>query len=346
MIDTVAFLTSANDKCIEELKKGSLETTRINHNDQSIELNYFNTRIDLPSYDRKLTIFMDEIYNHKIRFELSIPKFIYGHNLFLITEKEFHKAIIDLYNLLKEKFPSFPHYSLWHIKRLDICYAWRFENNDTATLFLNNIKHYHLPKHRNINYETSFMSKSQNVALKMYLKNREFLKHDYPILYKSGYTTLADEIMAASIGVLRFEVGLRKEGLKVAFNKKIVYIRDINFSVVFNLLQKYFYKMFPVTTINNRLSDYDKLLITFKASKALRLYSYLTLLNNADPKLIEMSLSRRQIMYNNADLKKAGIFNQQLDLLPKQTIDFNIPSKNTIKTYLISDTVAPAQRGN
>lgn len=56
--------------------------------------------------------------------EFSVPKFLNGHNVFIISLEKVKIALEYLQNYIVDKFKiSVPEYTTWILRRIDFCYA-------------------------------------------------------------------------------------------------------------------------------------------------------------------------------------------------------------------------------
>lgn len=149
--------------------------------------------------------------------ELSLPKFWYGHNIRLLYD--FAKALkllkLDLEAGLSISGEiALPEIEKWNLRRLDICYAWKFPKQSTAKTFLDSLKKLHFPRKKPIIYPDSIMFSGTTYSVKFYLKYPEFRKNDLPELVKEEVDLeCINKLEKMAEGVLRFEVSLRSKYL-------------------------------------------------------------------------------------------------------------------------------------
>ena len=146
--------------------------------------------------------------------ELSLPKFWYRHNIWLLYD--FSKALDKLKELLETQLEiKFIYWMEWEIFRLDVCYAWKCPNQDISQSLLNSLKKLNYPKKQKVVYEESITFLGATYSIKFYLKYPEFMKHDYKILKKQniGRDNLR-KLQNEALGVIRCETTLRRQYLK------------------------------------------------------------------------------------------------------------------------------------
>lgn len=153
--------------------------------------------------------------------ELSLPKFWYGDNVRLLHTPR--KALNLLRDYLNKAFRlrskrRLPQIEIWRVNRLDVCYTWRFPNQQIAQHFLDALKQQRFPYKQPTIRPTSITftgGKYSTYSAKFYLKLPEFLSHDAKAMRKAK--AAESEIRLREIlaeGVLRFEVTLREKWLR------------------------------------------------------------------------------------------------------------------------------------
>lgn len=333
MIDTIRFRIPLNQKCCELLKKKSIETSRYDHKTDNTLFKIYKTDIELGSYDRNINIFFDDKYPDEARVEFSVPKYVFGHNVWLLYASKVEEVIDQIYRNFCNYFGDFPHYSKWEIMRLDICYAWKFESDSIADAVLTTLHSYRYSRKEHTIYDTSIMIKGRTYSLKWYLKHPEYYKHDFKALLLKRHTQYAHEIESTAKGVLRFEATLRKDALQAEFELRRVYIKDITHERVQSVLKKYFKKYFKGATpqFMNTQSVARKLLSIFGKKKAKSLYEFYFIFHSGNKQAINNYLTfvpKRTQQYYFHELAAAGIG------LPKKGLDFDfnfdIPSEYAV----------------
>lgn len=153
--------------------------------------------------------------------ELSLPKLFYGDNIRLLYDPI--AALELLRKFLNRAFDfktraQLPNPKTWGVTRLDVCYAWKFPDEEHAEHFLQGLKRQRFPYKQPVIHKTSIEFRGgphATYSAKFYLKLPEFRVHDAKAMRKAKVPE-SDirfrEYLAA--GVLRFEATLRQKYLK------------------------------------------------------------------------------------------------------------------------------------
>lgn len=176
---------------------------------------------DQHSFHREIRFDVSPIFVENDTYlwiELSLPKLWYGHNIWLLYG--FTKAL----SLLKERLEielnltrknKLPDILTWQVRRLDICYAWKFPSQFTAESYLDSLKHLHFPRKQPVYYSSGLAFIGGTYSLKFYLKLPEFRKHDLPELVKRKYRLeYINDLESRANGILRCEATIRNKYLK------------------------------------------------------------------------------------------------------------------------------------
>ena len=211
MIDTISFLIPYSNDLVNAIyRKGGEVHVKYNSVLPCKTYKYIKGTNRLGSYNRDVNLF---ITKSKIKLELSLPKYVFGHNVFLLYPQEVEEVIFTLWSELSRLYDIvFPFPETWKINRLDICYNWKFPSDKDAMPTLRAIKLYTYPYKKNKKvYPTSVMFYGGKMhSIKFYLKYPEYYKRDFNKLKNNPQTNkLAYELLSYSTGVLRFEVTLR-----------------------------------------------------------------------------------------------------------------------------------------
>lgn len=250
MIDTAGFQITLTAKQAELIRRRSNEVVSKDNETQELKFRIIKKQVSLGSYDSKITIrtFGDEDAN----LELSLPKFVFGHNVFLLYPTQIEQAASMLQERLREFFGGFPSYKEWRVSRLDFCYAWRFADQQAALHALRVMKSFDYPRKRKGIYPTSVHWSGRTYSLKFYLKQDEYLAHGKK---EAKDDVVSGEIIKLANGVLRFEVTCRKQQLVELFGRKEIFIRHItNEELFLTILNRFLNKLLvnlnPHTTNN------------------------------------------------------------------------------------------------
>lgn len=332
MIDTVRFLIPVDKKQFALIRLKSKETMRFNHDTKNIEAHYWTVSTNLGSFQRGINIFLSDLKQDQISIELSLPKYFYGHNIYLLYESQLQECLSRLFSDLFEYFGSFPDLSLWKVQRLDLCYAWKYRTQEQADQILSTIRSFKYPRKRVSFFDTSVMYIGSSYSVKWYLKAPEFHKHDFREM-KLRDLDRAYQLLGFSEGVLRFEVTLRKASFKTHFGRKDFSALDL---LTFSLQEKlefFFNKAleFDSDEFMNSSKIFQRLKKRFDGIKAGRLYAFYLACNTENPedkKNVYSTLSQSQIRRNLNDLRKAKV-----GLLTTQTNpNFNLTLPSTFAT--------------
>lgn len=183
--------------------------------------------IDLNSYHRNIywdispTFIENDTY---LSIELSLPKFWYGHNIWL--KYSFLEVLEELQKILENNLSiELISCDSWEVYRVDICYAWKCPNQGIAKELLNQLKGFNFPRKKPIIYDNSIMFVGQTYSFKFYLKYPEFIDHDRKDFLKQDVPLeWINYLEQEAHGVLRCEATLRKQWLN---KNEITYTADL-----------------------------------------------------------------------------------------------------------------------
>lgn len=218
-------------------------------------------RNHLPSYhyDIAYAIYFAQDY---IEFNLSIPKYLYGTNIFQFVPHSlddeyllyygadsFHEIKSNVYDRLKR-------FIRWFIKRelgenfvneyylqvcqIDICYNKFFHSKEDVKAYLGDLKRVKKKYLRDTSEKSSYMTgihlNTSDYAFKIYHKGPEFSLHDKRKLKKIWPKKFVDELQTVSDRILRFELSLRNGLINTLFKDFIFRKND----EVWRVARKYF----------------------------------------------------------------------------------------------------------
>lgn len=329
MIDTIRFKIKISQDVFMKLKKQSVETLKINHKDSRYIVRYWNVTQNLPSYQRDINIFLNELDQENVYIEFSLPKMYYDHNIFMVYPEQILGILNRLRFELTKNFAGFPLVSKWEIQRLDLCYNWKFATQNEAEKLLSVIRKFKYPRKKVYRYDTSIMYKGSSYTVKYYLKKQEFFANDFKKLCRDGKLDQAYQYLTYAEGVLRFEVTMRKASLVQYFHKKHILVSDLIDFDIEKLLQFFFHKSMEFkSTISSRDEVLEKLKNVYSPIKAIDLYLFYvaTITSSPEEKLeIYASFADRTLRQKKSDLKKAGVGVVVPDVF---SFDLSIPSVN------------------
>lgn len=313
MIDTVRFRAIVSDELFEQMRKKSVEYLERDNTKQAGEIiRFIKTNIELGTYDRNINLFIRDNVFKQVYIELSLPKLVYGENVHLFYPAQVVPTLIYLLSRLVKRFPSFPPYEQWELVRVDLCYAWKFPTQQRAQAVLDMIKLLNYPRKNKHVEKTTVYFGSKKSSIKFYLKEPEVLVHDYNELIKSERLKMADDVLRASDGVLRFEITIRHEQLQNWFK-----IKQLTYRVLLNgeiLLERLNYVLLRV--LDNRTpQSMDNVQFMHKLSsahghaKAADLYAFDKSWNSPDPQdreLLKKQYHPSTIWRKKKAIEKAG----------------------------------------
>lgn len=308
MIDTIGFQVMVTMEQSKLIKQKSNQVEGRDNETNVTTFRIIKKQLQLGSYDSKITIrSFDDLHVH---VELSLPKFVFGHNVFLLYPTQIEEAASMLQDKLREHFGSFPPYKEWRVERLDICYAWRFQDQRAALHAISVLKAFDYPRKQKHIYNTSVQWSGRTYSLKFYLKLDEFQVHGLKELKDKFFS---GEVLKLADGVLRFEVTCRKAQLYELFDKKEIYIsnlKDEDFVVTAlnHFLRKLLSNLNPHTT--NNIEVLNRLRKTFSNRKAqLLMHFYKEWYSNDvyDRQILKEAYCQSTIWRKKHDLSIAGV---------------------------------------
>jgi len=348
MIDTIKIKVKVSEKTLTKIKSLSSEVNKLNHFDDSKAFNYFTCNVHLPSYFRGVNIFHDSYKDNVVFFELSIPKFLYGHNLYMVNATDTIKALNDLRSIFVSAFDDFPSVDIWEVTRIDLCYNWSLGTYGHANSLLGIIRSFEYPRRKSWNYPSSIYSHSQISTVKWYLKFDEFRAHDLRYIRKYSMDE-AERLLRLSADILRFEVELRSRAIKEEFDKVKPLVHNIlKEDKILYILNKFFARSMnqQSTVISSNYDNYLRLLRYSKSpTKAIQLYQVYRLLHSdikEDRDFLIKTYSRMTIYRYKKAFQKSGVGLSSADSF--KNFSFTIPSKNTPHYLIPSDRASDSER--
>lgn len=165
-----------------------------------------NGNLISPSYNYNASYQIREDY---IKIEMSLPKFIFGSNVFqIIDTSNPNRSPYELFKkslrFVLENFsvPIFLNQIV--ISRIDFCFNQFLNKSEHPTKLLNHFKLKSNSYHQQKDYKTGLVAVTKNSYFKIYLKHDELLKHDFNKLHKSGYPFL-NSVTSLSKFIIRYE---------------------------------------------------------------------------------------------------------------------------------------------
>ncbi len=212
---------------------------------ESGKTRYFAYRGWLPShhYDLAYAINYDRDF---IEFNFSIPKYLYGTNVFQFVRHYYDKGFADTRFLDLDKLKDFVYDDLraflnWFFSkelnslvnqyyvqlfRLDLCYNKIFNTPQDAKIYLADLlrikKKYSRRDSSNLSshYDSIYVV-TPDYTFKVYPKGDEFRKHDKTKLLKIWDSQLLEKVEALADRMLRYELEVKPKLMSQLFNRFI-----------------------------------------------------------------------------------------------------------------------------
>jgi len=338
MIDTVRFKMLLTRKQYEKIRSVSKEMSETDNESGSTSFRVLKKNVPIGSYDRNISIYVSD--EHYCYIEFSVPKYLYGHNVFLVYPEQVPSICESLQKKFYRFFGDFPATIWWELERVDLCYAWKLPSHEDAVKVLSLLQNISGGRTHKFTYNSSVMFKGGTMTTKFYLKDDEYYKHDFVELKKSGFIDMAYKYLAISQGVLRFEISLRKQAINRLFygvesgdcywiswlftTEACTHILNRRMSDLMKCVNK---KLVTLDQVH------DKLVAVYGKTKGFHLYSFYRIYYNDEfgVKKIRKSMTYQQVWYNLKKLNNAGV-GVASDETPL-SFDLDIPSK-----YVVNDT--------
>jgi hypothetical protein len=339
MIDTIRFKIPLSDEQFLALQKRSVEVKSHDHETDRVNFCIYKVNKSIGSYDRKINIFLSD--DGSCYLEFSLPKFVFGHNIYLVSPEKLEYYLDEVANEINKKIAPFPYPIFWEYERIDFCYAWQFLDDRACKSDIDIIQNIKYPRRSTYHYGTSCMFVGDSDTVKFYMKHPEFHAHDFVELKKTGHTEVAFNLLNRANGILRFEVSVRKRELKRIFHiwkdEPVFLTKRLTREKIYSILNKYLNNLMKLKTeetVNKEQAAF-KLLSVYKPAKASRMYQFMLgyySTTATDKKMVE-GLSRAVISYNLKQLKHAhiGFFTNE-----EGTVPLCIPSDYEVRE--VSDT--------
>lgn len=194
MIDSIGLFVPISVETFLGLSERSILTQRIDKSTGSIEFEYNNFQTSYSwnyrviwkmsnehwVYDPGLKVAVLQEGSPYLRFEFSVPKIIYGHNLFscdwadaLIACEQVRAKFIELCGV------EIPDIKDWYCYRVDTCANFLLENIEQVKSYIRYLQRFDYPRRLSCSYkDTGIYFASTHNTLKVYCKGLEFKRHD------------------------------------------------------------------------------------------------------------------------------------------------------------------------
>lgn len=301
MIDTIRLRTKLLKPCNND---SFLQISAVKEN--NIKYKIFRDQINVGSYSYNINIFINSL--DFLFIEFSVPKLLFGNNIDLAFFSDILKALRKVEKTLSD-YLKLKDCTVWEVMRLDLC---RYIKSDNPYRDIHMFQMLDYPRQKKYIYDTSVMFVGRSYSSKFYIKEDEYLKHDFKEISKYDLS-LAYNILAKSKNKIRFEVGYRSQALKQILGLQCVTIQDILDKELD--LRQHFYKVYTKLygDIDPKRMEQNSLLELlqqqYKPKRALQLYQFYVLYYSDDfnKKIIKENYSRSQIYRNLKAIKKAII---------------------------------------
>jgi len=344
MLDTLRFKIPVTKEIFKLIKLKSVQYKKKDISTGFVSYVFYRVERSLGSFDRNINFFIKDERAKYVLVELSLPKYLFGTNVVLLSFDEIQKALALLYSDFVQFFGDFTPLNRWEVVRADFCYAWKLDTLDDTIKVLEVLRRYKNGRQKKTDYQTSIHSVGQWYSLKFYIKGYEFKLHDYNHLCDSGFYELSNFLRDYSKTVLRFEVTLRRNALLYYKEKKHIYIRDLTKRFMYSILRKYFKRF--TKGMNNQFLNVTQIMLKLHEAygkvKASHLLSFFLLQHASDNLTFSnycASRSPRTLRRMYYDLSKAGV-GFPLSSLSKD-YSLSIPSSREV----ISGAFLPARAG-
>jgi len=323
MYDTVGFRVKLGNDQLVAIRELQNKVQEIRHNGEVV-WQYQKGVFRHPSYSRQIYFFFDK---DSIKFQFSMPKFLYGHNVCNFEELRKGTELFRQYAQECMEGIKFPSVDEWEVTRVDFSINYILPASTTVTKYLEYLSGFDYNRKQRQYYNGTVMYRGSSYSIKFYDKQKEFSKHDLKYLDAER----AAELTTASTNMLRFELTGRHEFLKYYLNKDKIYLSDLSTDrsrEIINQMLKKLFSSIP-SEYQERSNDIELLCKNFTTTEAYRLWGMLELFKYPGKKrLLQTGLNKRKIYRDLAKLRSAGLFDlaSTTDLNEFEHIKLGLPS--------------------
>jgi hypothetical protein len=206
----------------------------------------------------------------KLAVEVSIPKFLFGHNVKLVTNQDIDDFLIKLNHYLLTKFHAYPRHDSkhWKVQRMDVC--WNFQVGGAVREYIQAFHQIHIAK-----YTTRTYGDNETVEWMNQSKRMCFYDKEKEVLAKKGNAV----VLGLSHGILRFEAKISDKNLKTYSQNRWageLLTEDVAKSFLLSHLQRL--GIDRQLLITGRLAIADKLIQAYGMNDACELFGFIELL--------------------------------------------------------------------
>jgi II/X family phage/plasmid replication protein len=195
MIDTMGFIVPVGVTLYRQLCECAVCTSRVDKSDGTVEFEYDNFEVDIPSSNYKVKFKLDDqkwVWDEEnkhafkesgfphLRFEFSAPKVLLRHNLTSINLESALEACFIVEKAFEDQFAcKLPSLRAWFLNRLDVCANFVLGDEAQVKNYIGHLQRMEYPRRIKNLYENSgIYFASRHNTLKIYAKGEEFKKHD------------------------------------------------------------------------------------------------------------------------------------------------------------------------
>jgi len=231
-----------------------------------------DTQQEITLHDDVLTYIRYNPSWNRLIVNCSISKVIYGNNLQAVTELDINKFFKIVENRIQELFNKTVKKDEWQIYRLDLCKNFKMDNAQQLNQYIYQLAKIKLPR------KDTFLRNNETVEF----RNKSIKIHFYDKQKQLKKERVNDDLLEQSKNILRFEVQLKKDGLRQYDNNKRKAV---------DLLNKEFYKQVMTEQLDLINAKLDKLNMTenllseqlfdlgLTISKIEKVYAFLTFID-------------------------------------------------------------------
>jgi hypothetical protein len=203
----------------------------------------------------------------RMTVEVSIPKFLFGHNVQMVRSGDISRFFQRLNDYLRNKFYAYPKHEpfYWKVQRMDVC--WNFQVGAAVKDYIQAFSHIHISR-----YATCAYGGGETVVWQNRSKRMSFYDKQQEVKARKGLPKVVEQ----SQGILRFEANVTdKNLLKYSTNRWAGEL--IKESVAKDLLVKHLHRLGidNYLKVSNRKEIATALIKKYGESKAWQLLGFI-----------------------------------------------------------------------
>lgn len=231
-----------------------------------------DTQQKITLHDDVLTYIRYNPSWNRLIVNCSIPKVIYENNLQVVTELDINKFFKIVENRIQELFNKTVKKDEWQVYRLDLCKNFKMDNAQQLNQYIRQLAKIKIAR------KDTFLRNNETVEF----RNKSIKIHFYDKQKQLKKERVNDDLLEQSKNILRFEVQLKKDGLRQYDNNKRKAV---------DLLNKEFYKQVMTEQLDLINAKLDELNMTenllseqlfdlgLTISKIEKVYAFLTFID-------------------------------------------------------------------